>query len=127
MQEEFLTLFGKLQEVSPLIIILAIAVLVTLLAGPFSATAATTAVGAICYSALVSIGVPPVAACVSFLLLVSNEGCVPPNSAPIFIASGIAGLDNPGSIFKDLFLHYAIPVIVISVLIMLRAFPVIGA
>ena len=83
--------------------------------------------GALAYAALRSLGLAPVACCVAFLLLVSNEGCIPPNSAPIYIASGISGLNEPSRIFKNLLFHYALPVVLIAILIMLGIFPVVGA
>lgn len=127
MQQEFVELFTSISGVAPIVLILAIALLMTLMVGPFSATASTTAMGAVCYSALVSIGVSPLAACTAFLLLASNEGCVPPNSAPIYIASGIAGLDEPFKTFKNLLLHYTLPVVLIAILIMCKILPVFGA
>ena len=54
-------------------------------------------------------------------------GCIPPNSAPIYIASGISGLNEPSRIFKNLLFHYALPVVLIAILIMLGIFPVVGA
>ena len=104
-----------------------VALIITLMVGPFSGTATTTAIGALSYAAMRSIGLPPVTCCVAFLFLTSNEGCTPPQAAPIYIASGIAGLDDPAVIFKDLLLHYALPVIVISLLIMAGIIPIIGA
>ena len=126
-QEEFEAIFGVLGSYSPILVMIVVAVVLTLMVAPFSGTATTTAMGAMCYAALRSIGLPPVTCCVVFLFLISNEGCTPPQAAPIYIASGIAGLDDPAKIFKNLLFHYALPVIVISMLIMLQIIPVIGA
>ena len=128
LQEEFSDIFAVLGGYSPYLVIIVVAVIITLMVGPFSGTATTTAIGALSYAAMRSIGgLPPVTCCVAFLFLTSNEGCTPPQAAPIYIASGIAGLDDPAKIFKDLLFHYALPVIVISILIMLEIIPIIGA
>lgn len=127
LQEEFTAIFETIGSYSPLLVILLIAVITSLMVGPFTGTASTTALGALSYAALRSIGLAPVACCVAFLFLVSNEGCIPPNSAPIYIASGISGLNEPSKIFKNLLFHYALPVVLISILIMLGIIPVLGA
>ncbi|MCI8455243.1 MAG: TRAP transporter large permease subunit [Lachnospiraceae bacterium] len=127
LQEEFTAVFESLGSYSAILVVLLIAVVTTLMVGPFTGTASTTALGALSYAALRSIGLAPVACCVAFLFLVSNEGCIPPNSAPIYIASGISGLNEPSRIFKNLLFHYALPVVLIAVLIMLGIFPVVGA
>ena len=94
--------------------------------GPFSGTATTTALGSVGYLALRSIGLSPAVSCAVFLLLVSNEGCIPPNSGPIFIASGIADLDKPSKIFKPLIFQYAIPTVLIAILIAVGVIPTLG-
>lgn len=126
LESEITAIFGVLGGYSSLLVIIAIAALTSLMVGPFTGTATTTAIGALSFSALTSIGLAPVAACTAFLNLTSNEGCIPPNSAPIYIASGISGLENPGSIFKPLLFHYALPTILIAILIMLGIIPVFG-
>lgn len=127
LQDEFTAIFSALGGNSKLLVILLIAVIVTLMVGPFTGTATTTALGAMSFAALRSIGLAPVACCVAFLFLASNEGCIPPNSAPIYIASGISGLDEPSRIFKNLMLHYALPVVLLAGLIMMGLIPIIGA
>ena len=127
LQDEFTAVFDTLGSKSPVLVVIMIAVITTLMVGPFTGTASTTALGALAYAALRSLGLAPVACCVAFLLLVSNEGCIPPNSAPIYIASGISGLNEPSRIFKNLLFHYALPVVLIAILIMLGIFPVVGA
>lgn len=124
LESEMAALFSAIGAHSPALVIAAVAVLTTIMVGPFTGTATTTAIGPLSYAALRSIGLEPVAACVAFLNLISNEGCVPPNSAPIYIASGISGLQDPARIFKNLLLHYALPVILIAVLIMSGILPV---
>lgn len=127
LQQEFSDIFAILGGYSLYLVIIVVTVIITLMVGPFSGTATTTAIGALSYAALRSIGLPPVTCCVAFLFLTSNEGCTPPQAAPIYIASGIAGLDDPAKIFKNLLFHYALPVIIISILIMLEIIPIIGA
>lgn len=124
LESEMTALFSVIGAHSPALVIAAVAVLTTIMVGPFTGTATTTAIGPLSYAALRSIGLEPVAACVAFLNLISNEGCVPPNSAPIYIASGISGLQEPARIFKNLLLHYALPVILIAALIMSGILPV---
>lgn len=126
LQDEFTAIFASLSDFSELLVVLLIAVITTLMVGPFTGTASTTALGSLSYAALRSIGLAPVACCVAFLFLVSNEGCIPPNSAPIYIASGISGLDEPSRIFKNLLLYYALPVVTFAILIMTGIFPIIG-
>ncbi len=127
LEKEFTTIFDVLGAYSPVLVVLVVALLTSLMVGPFTGTATTTAIGSMAYAALRSLGLAPVACCVAFLNLISNEGCIPPNSAPIYIASGISGLDDPARIFKNLILHYALPVVLIAILIMLGILPVIGA
>lgn len=127
LQEEFTSVFDSIGSYSSVFVVLLIALITTLMVGPFTGTAATTALGALSYAALRSTGLAPVSCCVAILFLVSNEGCIPPNSAPIYIASGISGLNEPVKIFKNLTFHYAMPVVFIAILIMLGIFPIVGA
>lgn len=127
LQDEFTAIFESLGTHSSFLVIILIALITTLMVGPFTGTASTTALGALSYAALRSIGLAPVACCVAFLFLISNEGCIPPNSAPIYIASGISGLDEPSKIFKNLLLHYALPVVLLAILIMVGVLPIFGA
>lgn len=127
LQDEFTAIFDTLGGYSAVFVVLLIAIITTLMVGPFTGTATTTALGALVYAALRSTGLAPVACCVAFLILVSNEGCIPPNSAPIYIASGISGLNEPSRIFKNLLVFYALPVVLCAILIMLGIFPIVGA
>ena len=126
LEKEVAAMFDALGSMSPLLVILCIALLISMMVGPFSGTATTTALGSVGYLALRSIGISPAVACTVFLILVSNEGCIPPNSGPIFIASGISGLDKPSRIFKPLIFHYAIPTVLIAVLIAVGIIPTLG-
>ena len=127
MTNEVKNIFTHLGTYSSLLVIVIIGVLVTLMVGPFSGTATTSALGAAVYAALRAIGLPPVVCCVAFLNLISNEGAIPPNAAPLYIASGISGLDDPSKIFKPILLFYVIPTMLIAMLIMARIIPIIGA
>lgn len=129
MSDEFSALFTTLNEngASSLIIILAVIIIITAMVGPFNATATTSAMCAVCYMAMRSIGIPAVTAAVAFINLVSNQSCIPPNSAPIYISCGIANVEQPVKIFKDLVLYYALPQILIVLLVMLQIIPIIGA
>lgn len=126
LEKEVASVFGVLGSTSPLLVILCIALLTSMMVGPFTGTATTTALGSVAYLALRSVGVSPAVACTAFLILVSNEGCIPPNSGPIFIASGISGLDKPSKIYKPLIFHYAIPTILIAILVAVGIIPTLG-
>lgn len=113
---EVAAVFEYIEQFSPLIVIISIAILITIMVGPFTGTAATTAIGSVAYIALRSIDIPPAVACTVLLIFFSNEGCIPPNSAPIYVSCGISGLKNPSSIFKTLVFYYALPTIIIGIL-----------
>lgn len=125
LEQDVSAIFGALNDVSPILLAVIVAILITMMVGPFTATATISAVGSVAYMALRSIDIAPAVACVAILILVSNEGCMPPNSAPLYIASGIAGLERPVTIFKNLILHFAIPAILIAFLVMFGIIPVI--
>lgn len=127
MTQEVKNIFAHLGSYSPLLVILVIAVLITMMDGPFSGTATTSALGAAVYAALRAIGLPPVVCCVAFLNLISNEGAIPPNAAPLYIASGISGLEDPSKIFRPIMVYYVLPTMFLAILIMARIIPVIGA
>ena len=126
LEVEVANVFEALGQQSRVGVVFAIAVLVSMMVGPFSGTATTTAVGSVAYLAFRSIGIAPALACSVFLVLVSNEGCIPPNSGPIYLASGISGLENPAVIFKPLFLHFALPTVFMAILFALGMIPVLS-
>ncbi|MCD8054392.1 MAG: TRAP transporter large permease subunit [Lachnospiraceae bacterium] len=64
---EFSAILDSLNA-APIVIMLVICIVITLMVGPFNATATTTAMGAIVYTALRSIGLSPVVAAVAFYL-----------------------------------------------------------
>ena len=113
----------KSLDVAPWLMILIVGIIVTLVAGPLSSTATVVAVGAVAFSALTHVGVPPVTAAACILVFNSTEGASPPSSAPIYIASGLAQV-NPVVTFKPLIFLYVIPTIAIGVLIGLGILPI---
>lgn len=126
LEKEVAAAFSAMGNKSSFLVIVCVALLISMMVGPFSGTATTTALGSVGYLALRSIGLSPAVSCAVFLLLVSNEGCIPPNSGPIFIASGIADLDKPSKIFKPLIFQYAIPTVLIAILIAVGVIPTLG-
>lgn len=123
LEQEVNGIFSILASYSSLVVVLGIALLSTMMVGPFTGTATTTAIGSIAYLALRSINVEPSVACSVLLILFSNEGCIPPNSAPLYISCGISGLENPASTFKNLIFAYAIPAIIFAILMALGIIP----
>lgn len=107
----------------PLLIVILVGFLIIVVAGPLSSTATITAVGAVSFSALLMAGIHPVAAATAVLIWGSSEGSSPPNSAPIFIASGIANVD-PAKSFKPLIIYYLIPTFIIGVLVAYQILPI---
>lgn len=108
------------------VMILIIGYVIALAAGPMNATSTTVSLGPVAYSAMVSVGVPPVTAIVAYLIFASTEGASPPMSSPIFVSSSIAGLDDVSVMFKPLIFHYCIPVVFVGVLVAMEILPIIG-
>lgn len=123
LESEITAIMETLGDYSPVMVVAVIAILISMMVGPFSGTATTTAIGSVAYIAFRSIGVEPAVSCTAFLLMASNEGCIPPSSAPVYIAAGIASVEKPGVIFKNTVLHFALPAIIIGVLIALGMIP----
>lgn len=105
------------------VVALVVGVLVVLVAGPLTATATIAAIGPVAFSTLVATGASPVAAAVAILVFASTEGASPPGAAPIYIASGIAGVD-PGRTFLPLIRWYVVPILLIGSLIAVGVLPV---
>lgn len=118
-------LSGLMEQLNfaPWLMIFAVGVLLVLVAGPLSGTATLTAVGMVAFSALISSGVDPVVAVVAILMFASTEGASPPSSAPIFIASGIAGA-SPEKTFVPLIVYYVVPIFLIGYFIALGVLPI---
>ena len=111
----------------PLMMIIAVGIIVVLVAGPLSATATTVGLGPVAFTAMVGVGVNPVAAVVAFLIFVSTEGASPPSAAPILISCGIADVEDISVTFKPMILHYVIPTLIIASLIAMGILPIINA
>ena len=108
------------------VLILIIGCVIALAAGPMNATSTTVSLGPVAYSAMVSVGVPPVTAIVAYLIFASTEGASPPMSSPIFVSSSIAGLDDVSVMFKPLILHYCISLVFVGVLVAMGFLPIVG-
>lgn len=100
-----------------------IGLIVVAVAAPLSATATMAAVGTVGVAALVAAGVPATTAAVAVLVFSSCEAAVPPGGAPLYVACGIADV-NPIRTFARLLTHYALPLLVIGVLIILGILPI---
>ncbi|GAB3562021.1 TRAP transporter permease [Amycolatopsis endophytica] len=126
-----LGLVGELSSImdridAPAVVIAAlVGLLIVVISAPLTGTATIAAVGGVSFSALVAAGVPPVAAAVAILIFASTEGASPPGAAPIYIASGIAGV-NPARMFVRLILWFVLPVLVIGVLVAVGVLPLFG-
>src|SRR5699024_32022 len=105
------------------LVALLVGILVILVATPLTATPTVTAIGAVAFSTLVAAGVNPVIAAVVILVFSSTEGASPPGGAPIFIASGISGID-PVKTFIPLIFYYVIPIGILGWLIAMGWLPI---
>ncbi len=117
-----LTAILKSLNTAPWLMVLIVGILVTLVGGPLTSTASIAAIGTVGFSALIQVGVPPATAAAVVLIFSSTEGASPPNSAPIFIASGIAEV-NPADTFIPLIIYYVLPIIAIGSLVALGLLP----
>ncbi|REB08894.1 C4-dicarboxylate ABC transporter permease [Sporosarcina sp. BI001-red] len=120
--DELGSMMGSL-DLSAGLMALIVGILIILVATPLTATATVTAIGAVAFTALVSSGINPVVAAVAILVFASTEGASPPGGAPIFIASGISGVD-PVKTFVPLIVYYVIPIAAIAWLIAVGWLPV---
>ncbi len=110
---------------SKVLTVILVAIVVECVVGPLNASAATMALGPVCFLCLKNVGVVPAVAVAVFLMLVSNQGAMPPNSSAIYISCGISGSDVTKT-FSVLLFHYAIPIACIAVLIALGILPVLA-
>ncbi|MEV5538363.1 TRAP transporter large permease subunit [Saccharopolyspora shandongensis] len=99
-----------------------VGVLIVIIAAPLTGSATIAAIGGVAFSALTNAGVAPAVAATVILIFASTEGASPPGAAPIYIASGIAGVD-PARTFVRLILWFVIPTLVIGVLIATGVLP----
>jgi TRAP-type C4-dicarboxylate transport system permease large subunit len=115
-------LLGRLD--APLwLLAIAIGVLVVAVAIPLTGSATMAAIGPVAVAALAGAGVPAPIAASAVLVFASTEGASPPSAAPIYVASGIAGVD-PAKTFKPLVGYFCLPILAIGVLITLGVLPV---
>ncbi|MFD5317479.1 TRAP transporter large permease subunit [Streptomyces sp. NPDC127098] len=99
-----------------------VGVLIVVIAAPLTGTATIAAVGGVAFSALTAAGASPATAATAVLIFASTEGASPPGAAPIYIASGIAGVD-PSRTFLRLILWFVLPILAIGVLVATGALP----
>ena len=64
----------------------------------------------------------PACAVAVFLMLVSNQGAIPPSSSAIYISCGISGSEVTQT-FGKLLTRYAIPIAILATLIALGILP----
>ncbi len=105
----------RLSGVPAVVVALIVGVIVIVVAGPLNSTATTAAVGPIAFIALTAAGTPPAAAFAAILVFASSEGASPPGAAPIYVASGIAGI-NPVKIFLPIMAYYLVPTLLFGTL-----------
>ncbi|WP_404332256.1 TRAP transporter large permease subunit [Mesobacillus maritimus] len=120
---EDLTTMMESIAISKWLMVLIIALLVALVAGPLSSTATLTAIGMVAFAAMVSAGVDPLLAVVAILVFASTEGASPPASGSIFIAASLAGA-RAEKTFIPLVIYYVIPILLIGYLIAMGILPV---
>ena len=119
------SVFMNALGLSKVLTILLLVVVVECVVGPLNASAATMALGPMCFLCLKDAGVAPATAVAVFLMLVSNQGAIPPSSSAIYISCGISGSDVTRT-FSKLMCDYAIPIACIAALIALGILPVIS-
>jgi TRAP-type transport system large permease protein len=121
--EDILAIMLSLHVTTWLMVTL-VGVLVCVVGGPLTSTATVAAVGPVSFTALISVGVAAPTAAAVILIWAATEGASPPNSAPIFIASGIANTD-PAKAFVPCMIYYLVPFLFIGILIALRILPIV--
>lgn len=110
-------------HVSPILLVGALGILLTLASGPLSSTALMATIGPVAFSLLYAAGVPPSLAAAVILIFASNEGAVPPNAPPVYIASAMSGVE-PEKTFVPLIGYYVIPNLIQAILLALGFLPV---
>ncbi|WP_055546230.1 TRAP transporter large permease subunit [Streptomyces sp. NBRC 110028] len=102
---------------------LIVGLIVVAVAIPLTASATMAAIGPVAVSSLAEAGVPAATACVAVLIFASTEGASPPSGAPIYVASGIAGV-NPARTFAPLVGYYCLPILLIGAAVATGVLPV---
>ena len=121
---EMSSVFGLLGNLNPIITVMVVGLVIMVVAGPLNTTGTTAALGSVAFLTLTGIGASPGAAISAFLIFGSTEGCIPPASAPLYVASSISRLKDPAVCFKDLVFKYAAVNFVIGTLIGASILPV---
>jgi TRAP-type C4-dicarboxylate transport system permease large subunit len=120
--DQLAKLLGELDAPAFLVSLL-VGLLVVGVAAPLTGTATIAAVGPVAFTTLMSAGVSAVPAAVAILIFASTEGASPPGAAPIYIASGISGV-NPARTFVPLVVWYVVPILIIGSLVAVGVLPV---
>ena len=125
MAKEAQMLFAALgNNVSQVVVLAVVGGVIMLAAGPMSTTATLAALGSVAYAALTATGMRPSVALTCIIIFGAVEGSMPPSSSPLFIAAGIARLDNPIVCFKNLVKFYVSGSAVLAMLIGMGILPV---
>lgn len=103
-------------HISKLFMVIIICLIIAIVAGQLSSTATLTSVGLISYTALVHVGVDPLAVATSLLVVASTEGASPPASGALFIGCGLTGAE-PQKIFMPLIVWFVVSITAIACLI----------
>ena len=122
--EEMEALFSNLSTMPALVTVMVVGVILLILAGPLNSTGTLVTMGSVGFVALTSVGIRPATALTIMLLFAATEGCVPPASTPLVIASGISGLKDPSKCFKDLMFIYTTGSFVIATLVGIGILPI---
>lgn len=120
--DQLAVLLGEL-DAPAFLVSLVVGLLVVGVAAPLTATATVAAVGPVAFTTLMSAGVSPIPAAVAILIFASTEGASPPGAAPIYISSGLAGV-NPARTFVPLVVWYVVPILVLGSLVSVGVLPV---
>ncbi|HJB08741.1 MAG TPA: TRAP transporter permease [Candidatus Enterocloster faecavium] len=121
---EMEAIFANLSSMPALVTIMVVGVILLILAGPLNSTGTLVTMGSVGFVALTSVGLRPATALTIMLLFAATEGCVPPASTPLVIASGISGLKDPSKCFKDLMFIYTTGSFVIATLVGVGILPI---
>lgn len=123
LEEEFSAVFASLNALPSIVIIVCVAFLISLRVGPFTSTAATTAIGSVSYLALQQRGGRARRRRMRASALLQQRGLYPSKLRADLYLQRHFGARNPAETFKPLVLFYALPTILIGILICLGILP----
>lgn len=109
-------------NLSPIVTVFVIYILIAFVAGPLSSTATLTAVGLVAHAILVGVGMDPLLAAASILMVSSTEGASPPASGALFVACGLTECDPP-KIYLPLIFWFVVPITLIACFIAMGVLP----